>query len=266
MKHRLLPLFALPLMMGTARAQVYAGQVPDGMGTIDLNIDMMLAKAFTVDSASLELDCDDFNDARAVLFRGVPEVDGTSYALLHWVDDDIEVCMDMETGWQQRPHYYAYGEPLDCGSGFAWQLTSELVLGDYGGWVAIGPLTMDSAYIAYRRGTQVGWIGISFNLSGNPNVSLRIDEVLPLCPVTTGIATHEAGTLLLSPNPVEAGPIRIGNTEAPRAVEVIDATGRVIARYTGPVNTIPSPGETGAYLVRAVFADGQRYSARFVRY
>jgi len=118
-------------------AQLSAGEVPDGSIAYEVNIDLFLDLAFTSDTADLELDCDDFMDARAMLFRGAPEIDAPHVASLQFVDDDIEVCMDMSpsTNFQLRPKYYAFGEVLDCSGDFDWQVADQLVLGDIGGFM-----------------------------------------------------------------------------------------------------------------------------------
>ena len=59
-------------------AQLIAGEVPAGRTALDLNIDLQLNTANTVDSADMEIDCDDSPDLRAVLYRSDPLVDGTN--------------------------------------------------------------------------------------------------------------------------------------------------------------------------------------------
>ncbi len=267
MRSTLLPLAAL-LFCTQANAQLNAGEVPNGMSVLDLNIDIALSTSFTVDSAGLEVDCDDQPDIYAVLVQGAPPIDAPNMAMLHFVDDDIEVCMEFAPNpFQQRPKYYAFDELLDCSGDFDWQITDQLVLGDFGGFTAIGPITIDSMYIAYRRGAQVGWMLLSFDVLGNLPVRLQIHTVLTLCPGAMSFGANEMSpALTLFPNPSNGEPIRVESTEALRSIEVIDATGRSIAHYAGTVRTIAAPEIAGAYLVHATHADGRRSITQLVRY
>lgn len=265
MRTTLLPL-AILFLTAPVRAQLTAGEVPEGSIAYDVNIDLILNGQFVSDSADIELDCDDFLDARAILYRGAPEIDVPHVAGLHFVDDNIEVCMDMATEFLQRPKYYAFGEALDCSGDFDWQLADELVLGDLGGFLAIGPWSVDSMYIAYRQGTSVGWILLSFDLGEGGDTRLQIHQVLSVCQGPTSVAEHEGSTgPVLYPNPSNGGPIRVESATELRYLELLDATGRLMAQYNGNVRTMPAPQVAGSYFVRTTYADGQRTVSRFVQ-
>ncbi len=267
MNAHVLPILALTLLHIPASAQLTAGEVPDGMSALDLNIDITLGTPLTMDSAGLELDCDDFPDAWAVLQRGFPAVDAPNTAALHFMDSDLELCANMAPSFQRRPKYYSFGQPLDCAGDFEWQLAGGITLGDLGGFTATGPASIDSLYIAYRRGATVGWIQLSFDVNDGPPVYLRIHRVLAVCPSSTSIPQNEAlEPLLLFPNPGDGGPVRVQNTEALRTIEVLDAAGRCVARYGGNPRSFAGPEVAGTYLVRAFYADGQRTTVRWVRY
>lgn len=260
MKARLLlPCSALLLSCLPANAQLLAGEVPDGMNAMDVNLSIALTVPFTADSSSIEFDCDDFHDAKAVLYRGAPEVDGPNVAVLRFVDDDIEVCANMLTGFLQRPKYHTFGEALDCAGGFDWHAMDQIVLGDFGGFTATGPVTVTNQYIAYRRGPQIGWILLSFNVQGGLNpVSMQVHQLLPLCPGAMSVGEgRSASGITLFPNPSNGGPIRVESADAIRSIDVLDATGRSIAQYNGAIRSVPSPGIAGTYVVRATHADGR---------
>lgn len=267
MRTPVLPLIALLFQCIPASAQLTAGEVPDGMSALDLNIDITLGTPMTMDSAGLELDCDDFPDAWAVLQRGFPAVDAPNTAALHFMDSDLELCANMAPSFQRRPKYYSFGQPLDCAGDFEWQLAGGITLGDLGGFMATGPASIDSLYVAYRRGATMGWIQLSFDVNDGIPVYLRIHRVLAVCPSTTSIPQNDAQEpLLLFPNPGDGGPVRVQNTEALRAIELLDATGRCVARYSGNLRSFAAPEAAGTYLVRALYADGQRSTVRWVRY
>lgn len=257
---------ALFLFSTAAHAQLSAGEVPAGSSAYQVNIDLVLNAEFDADSAELELDCDDFMDAWAMLFRGEPEIDVPHVASLQFVDDNIEVCMDMGSTFQQRPKYYAFGEALDCSGDFDWQIADQLVLGDLGGFMATGPWLVDSMYIAYRQGSNMGWILLSLDLVALGEVRLQIHELLSVCQTPTSVARNEiVAPLLLHPNPNNGEAIRVESTKALRQLELLDATGRLVAQYSGNVRSIDAPEIAGCYFVRTVDADGQRSVARLVR-
>lgn len=265
MRTSILPITVLLFLSAPASAQLHAGEVPDGRSAIEVGIELVLNTSFTEDSAGLEVDCDDQPDITVVLIHGAPPVDAPNIALLRMVDDDLEFCADLAIF--PRPEYYAFDELLECPVGSDWQSGPELVLGDFGTFTAIGPTTVDSLYVAYRRGPDVGWILLSFELAGDLAVSLQIHQVLPICPTTLSIAPYELPpAVALFPNPSNGEPIRVESADALRSIEVLDATGRSIAQYGGSARTIAAPEVSGSYLVRATHADGRRSIARLVRY
>lgn len=237
------------------------------MSALDLNLGIALSLPFTTDSFALEFDCDDSFDAWAVLHRGAPEVDGPNNALIHFVDDDVEVCVSLAPPTMQRPKYHAFGDPLDCAGSFNWQLGEQVVLGDFGGFTAIGPITIDSLYIGYRRSGQTGWMLLSFDVQGGLNpVSLHVHQLLPLCPGTMAVGeATSASSIALFPNPGNGADIRIESAVPLRSIELLDATGRLVAHHDGGVRMIPSPTMAGIYLLRVMHVDGRMSFVRFVR-
>jgi len=266
MRTRALPIAVLLLISAPASAQLHAGEVPNGSSAYDVGIDIVLSTSFTMDSAAFEVDCDDQPDIWAVLIHGAPFIDAPNVAMLHMVDDDLEFCADLAPSFQQRPQYYAFDQPLDCTGDFDWQGGNEIVLGDFGSFTAIGPTTIDSMYVAYRRGTQVGWILLSFELADGLTVRLQVHRVLPICPITTSVIERLAQTVALFPNPSDGQSIRVESSAALRSIEVLDPAGRLVARHDGKVRTIPAPEVAGTYLVRATHADGRRSITRLVRH
>jgi hypothetical protein len=247
-----------------AKAQLLAGEVPDGGSAIELDATITLTQAFTADSIALEFDCDDFQDAWAVLYRGAPEVDGPNSAVIRFLDDDVEVCTSLGPPSERRPKYHAFGEALDCEGDFDWQISNELVLGDFGGFFATGPFSIDSLYVGFRRDAQTGWMLLSFDLQA---VNLTAHRLLPICPVPTSVdETAAADGITLYPNPCHGETIRVESTDALRSIQVLDATGRSISYYDGMVQTIPSPAKAGSYFVRALHADGRISVLRLISY
>lgn len=265
MRTPVLPIAALLVVTAQAKAQLHAGEVPSGMSAVDVNIDIFLPTPNTTNSATFEVDCDDQPDMMVELVHGQPAVDAPNVAMLHLMDADLELCADLATF--QRPKYYAVEQLLDCAGDFDWQSGIVNVLGDFGSFTAIGPTSIDSMYVAYRRGAQVGWILLSFEVIGNVGPSLQVHQVLPICPGTTSIGSHDpAPALGLFPNPGNGGPIRVQSAEVVESIEVLDAAGRSLAWYSGNPRTIAAPEVAGTYLVRAINADGRRSITRLVRY
>lgn len=247
------------------RAQLLAGEVPTGSTALDLDIHIELPAPFTADSAALEIDCDDFFDIMVSLIHGQPAVDAPNVALLRMIDADLELCADGVSG-QSRPQYYAFGQPIDCIGGFDWQPDDITTLGDIGSFTAIGPMSIDSQYVAFRRGTQLGWILLSFDLSGQ-TPWLRVHRALSICAGPTSVPTTTAAPMLvLYPNPCDERAVRVEASEPWRSLELLDATGRSLALYGAATRTIPSPEIAGTYLLRAVDAEGRCAVSRLVRY
>lgn len=266
MRTSLLPFAVLFCLSAPARAQLHAGEVPDGSNALVLDISIALPNSFSTDSAGLEVDRDDQPDIYTVLVHGAPQIDAPNMALLRMVDNDIEFCLDMAPPFQQRPKYYAFDQLLDCSGDFDWQGGDQIVLGDFGGFTAIGPTTIDSMYIAYRRGAQLGWILLSFQLMGSPGPSLRIHQVLPICPGAMSIPSNEPSAMRLFPNPTHGEAVRVESTDAIRSIEVLDATGRIVSSFGGTVRTIPPPEVAGIYFVRVSNGAGHRSTTRLIRH
>lgn len=266
MRSTLLPIALLGLTP-TLQAQLTAGAVPPGAIVYDVDLTLSLSQPFTDDSADIELDCDDFVDVRLLLHRGDPTIDVPHEVRFHFVDDDIELCLDMGTTFQQRPRYHAFGDLMDCEPPFSYQGNSSLVLGDHGGLLWTGPSSLDSMYIAFRRNDEYGWLLLSFQLTGNPEVRVDVHEVLPLCQGPNSIREDlEGAGPLLFPNPTNGDPIRISDAGSIEALEVFDATGRPIARFTAPIRSMAAPGVPGTYFVRAEWSDGRTSTTKLVRF
>ena len=264
MKHPLLltfPLLIFPFV--PVHAQLFAGEVPPGLTSYDPGIDIMLGTPFTADSASIEMDCDDFHDMQVFLVRGEPAIDAPNVASIRMIDDDLEVCAE-GINYFDRPQYYDFGQPLNCTGGFDWQLDDEVMLGDFGGLVAMGPASIDDQYIAFRRGAQLGWMRLSFQLNGLGNVHLQVHEVLVLCG-STSVDDAALPTPVLHPNPTNGEAVRIEGIEGVQRIEVLDAAGRTVARHGTGVRTIAAPQDPGTYFVRMERAGGGWSVVKLVR-
>lgn len=258
MKHRI----ALLLCIGigfSVRAQLTAGEVPDGQIAYDPGIDLELSMPNSVDSATVDIDCDDSFDMEVRLVRGQPELDAPNMAILRMIDDDLELC---DGG--QAPRYYIAGEQLGCTGAYSWQSDPEFVLGSWGGFFAIEPYSVDSSYLAFQRDGHVGWIQLSFDVESMETVYLRVHRVLSICGATGQEEPYTALPVLF-PNPTIDGEAFIDpGPGGVRSVEVLDAVGRIVARY-GTVRTIPAPRLPGSYLVRVTGADGRTTVLRWIR-
>jgi len=266
MRIALLPFIVLFLPCTPANAQITAGEVPPGQFAYNTSVDLGLTTIFTADSSGLELDCDDAIDGWALLLRGYPAVDAPNSAELDFYMDEVEVCMDMASGSQQRPKYHAFGELMDCTGDHAWQDGDQVFLGDIGGFTAIGPVMVDSLYIAYRQNGIPGWLLLSFDLNDDEEIELQVHSILSVCGGSTSIPQLEAPMpVTLFPNPSNGEAINVKSADALRSIDVLDATGRTIAQYNGMARTIAAPEVAGAYLVRFFHSDERRSYTRLVR-
>lgn len=253
----LLPTWLVPTILC---AQVTAGEAPPGGTILDFGIDLQLNLPNTVDSADIEIDCDDFLDLRAILVRNEPAADGPNFALLRMVDDDLEFCMDPD-----RPRYYTAGEPVECTGENSWVTAGEQVLGDYGGFFMIGPATVDSLYVGYRRGSNIGWILLSFDLTMETGCRLQVHRALSIC-LSMGIQDPDSPSApALSPNPTHGQDVQVLAPAGWLHLELTDVTGRVLGRYGAGTRSITAPATPGIHLVRLHYADGSSICSRLVR-
>ena len=260
--------FALLFTAPSLRAQFNAGDVPPGTSVDATGIELELNTAFTTDTASFDVDCDGIMDFQAILVQGAPPVDAPNFCALRLLHAGLELCSDLDP-YFWRPKYHDFGEPLDCTNGFDWRSDTLTVLGDLGGWTGMGPATVDSQYVAYRNNGAVGWLLLSFDVGYGivpQSIHLTIHQVLVDCIIqgVHGPAAPAAPTLY--PNPTNGQAIRVDSAEPLLSIELLDLTGKVLARYSGIVRTIAAPEAAGTYLVRTAFADGRRSVGRLVRY
>ena len=255
------------LISTTTNAQITAGEVPPGQSAYNTPVDLGLTTIFTADSGDIELDCDDALDGWARLFRGYPAVDGPNSAELDFYVNEVEVCMDMASGSQQRPKYYAFGELMDCTGDHSWQDGDRVFLGDFGGFTAMGPVTVDSLYIAYRQDGIPGWLLLSFDLTDDEEIDLQVHSLLSVCGGSTFVPQLEARPpVTLFPNPSDGQPVRVQSGTAIQRIEVLDLSGRVMAMQTGVRNVIEPPEVPGTYLLRVFDIDGRTSTVPLVRY
>lgn len=266
MKTITLPFTAL-LVGAQVNAQITAGQEPAGQSAYDVLGAVALTTSFTSDSIGLELDCDDALDGWAILRRGYPGIDAPHYAELRFYDADMEVCMDTASGFQQRPRYYTFGQPLDCSGSFNWQDSVQHFIGDLGGWVPVGPEVVDSLYIAYRQAGVIGWILLSFDLTDDAEIDMEVHRILSICGGSNSITQHAPPMpVILYPNPSAGQTVHVESTNAIQGVEVLDLSGRIIGGNAGTGSTIAAPHAAGTYLVRVIHADGRVAVLPLVRY
>jgi len=261
---QLLLLTTLVLTQAGVLAQLNAGEVPSGATVIDPGIDITLTAPNTLDSAWLELDCDDAPDAVIYLLKGMPEADGPHFAWIRMIDDDLEICAT-GTVFVDRPAYYTNGQPLACSGNFDWHVSEMTGLGDFGGFFPIGPDALTSQYIALRRGSQTSWIHLSFDLTDPATINLQVHGALSFCGLTTSIRERREPLLRVHPSITHGEALRIESLRRIARLEVMDATGKVLATYAYPARAIEAPAVVGCYFIRAEYSSGERSVARFVR-
>ena len=267
MRTAILPLSFILFFHSPVRAQLLAGEVPNGATVLVLNIDLQLTEPNTQDGAGLEVDCDDQPDISAILIYGQPILDAPNLARLDLIDTEMELCMDLQA--YSRPQYYAYGQALTCTGAYDWQSDSVNYLGNFGGFIPTGPTEIDSMYVAYRGGGgEAGWILLSFDLTGSLSqpIWLKIHQVLSICGITSTPEHVATSKIRLFPNPTNGQALQVETVDPLHSIELLDAAGRLVARYSGTFHTIPAPEMAGAYQVRAIHSDGHRSISRLVRY
>lgn len=250
-----------------AAAQLNAGDVPAGYSAWDPGIDLQLSTAFTSDSAFIDLDCDGHPEILVMLWQGEPAVDAPNLCTVQLLDTALALCADGSL-FDWRPQYHAFGASLECTGNYLWRSDAITWLGSFGGFLPSEPATVDSQYMAYRHGSEIGWILLSFNMAPNGGmgapISVQVHQVLRPCLAQSVGSLSTVEPLTLFPNPSHGADIRIESTDALRSIEVLAPTGQLLARYTGNVRSIPAPEAAGIYFLRAQHNDGQWSVSRFV--
>jgi hypothetical protein len=240
MKHRYLCLLiSFVLASPLLRAQITADSVPSGMFAVNPNLTLSVGPCMTLDSASLDINCDGNPDFAFLLFKGATAIDGANWAALRVLNDSFEICKDtvaMFTYWN-HPQYFNAGDPLVPNSNSVWANDDLYQFGDFGCMLCPGPSSQSNMYIAYRKTGQEGWMKITFNLvdggSCSAPITLTVNKVLSPC-LADGVEEHTEAGFALYPNP-------FGTTATLNAARVIsegtltiyNATGQCVRRESG---------------------------------
>ncbi|MFZ1658103.1 MAG: hypothetical protein WAT61_04765 [Flavobacteriales bacterium] len=259
-------LSALLLSALPAAAQLNAGDIPAGFSVLEPGIDLELYGAFTQDSAFIDLDCDGQPELMVMLWRGEPAIDASNFGAIHLLDTGMALCADGAM-YNWRPQYYDFGNSLNCTGNFSWRSDSITWLGNFGDLLPVGPTSLNSKYVAYNYNGQIGWILLSFDVFPELDapITLQVHEVLRPCLAQSVGSLGKDARLTLFPNPGDGADIRIHSTDVLRSIDLLAPTGKLLARHTGDLRSIPAPEAAGIYFLRAQHNDGQWSVSRLVR-
>ena len=220
---------------GKLRSQITADSVPPGMFAVNPFINLSVSPCTTYDSTLYDINCDGNIDFSFILYKGATVIDGANFVWLRVVNDSFEICKDtggMYSGYP-RPHYYNTGDPLVAAANSMWGNDAYYQFGDYGCMSCTGPNTQSSAFIAFRKAGQEGWMKVSFNLidggSCSAIISFNVASVLSPCLGNAIDEQNSESTFSIAPNPFTA--MTVLTTDQPLSsgvLKIYNATGQVV--------------------------------------
>lgn len=252
-----------------ANGQTIAGVIPTGMTTINPHVSLSAATCFSSDSAAFSIDCKSSADIAVKIYKSATAVDGENTATLYVLNDTVSICYD--TGSFGGPHYYNYGDTLNCIGSRKLVTDSIYQLGDAGCMLCFGPASETNMYLEYIKGTQIGWIEISFNLNDGGScslpITLSITSVVSNC--VSGIEELSANTEIhIYPNPND-GKFTIENKRNEELrMDIYNILGEKV--YSQQLNSATTQIDLGSqakglYLYRIVTLQGNLVSqSRFI--
>ncbi|MBK8583455.1 MAG: hypothetical protein IPL86_17070 [Flavobacteriales bacterium] len=238
---------------------------PAGYSVLEPGIDLELYGAFTQDSAFIDLDCDGQPELMVLLWRGEPAIDASNFGAIHLLDTGMALCADGAM-YNWRPQYYDFGNSLNCTGKFFMAQRQHHVARQFRrpaprwahepqqpirGLQLQRPDRLDPALVRCVPGARCA--------------ALQVHEVLRPCLAQSVGSLGKDARLTLFPNPGDGADIRIHSTDVLRSIDLLAPTGKLLARHTGDLRSIPAPEAAGIYFLRAQHNDGQWSVSRFVR-
>jgi hypothetical protein len=216
--------------MQTVFAQIIAGVIPNGVSTVNPKVNLSASACFTSDSVAFSIDCSGTPDMALKIYKDATSIDGRNYATLYIIKDTISICYD--TGSFNGPHYYNYGDTLNCVGSRKLLTDSTYQLGDNGCMLCFGPASENNVYLEYIKGTQIGWLEISFNLSDGGSctqpITLTSSSAVSFCITGFEEITNEK-KFYVSPNPTTNGKFTINSSSnTVSSIEIFNLIGESI--------------------------------------
>jgi hypothetical protein len=269
MSNALLLLSAVLLFMSpTMQAQINAGDVPAGMSVYDPGIDWSFTTVSEDSTRGIDVDCDGDPDLSFRLYKGMPAIDIPNVVYMEILNPAFEVCIDtLMQSYFERPEYYDLNDLMDCSTGISWS-DSTLYMGDLGGWTARGPETITEQYVAFRKGTQYGWVKVTFDLyeiAPSVSIDLEINEIIQFCDPSGVNDFDQTLEVSLAPNPTIDGTIQVRSDVEIVRVEVVNITGQIVVSESGTIHAIRLPSAPGIYFVKLETATGLSAVRKVVR-
>lgn len=251
----------------TANAQTNAGAVPGGMSITNPNVNLSVSTSMNATGMAFDVDCDGNPDLMATLWKGTTAIDIPNEARLERLNPNIEICGD--TGVLSIAKQYVNGDPLLCMGSEDWRPDTMHLVANYGCFLCPGPWDATDTYIAYRIGTQIGWIKMSYNIndlgSGTQAITFDINEVLSPCTPNSLSDPNPAPALTVYPNPSDNGTLRIESSESIAQVEVLNLMGQRLQLTPLSHNELTLPQESGLYVLRISGKKGSVWTRKVLR-
>lgn len=248
-------------------AQTTAGSVPNGMSITNSNVNLSVSTSQAGANMPFGIDCDGMDDISIKLYKGNPSFDLPNSTSMYLLNPLFEICSD--TGAYSIPSYYNLGDTLLCVGNREWKSDSINYLGNYGCFGCTGPATISNMYLAYRIGSQVGWIKISYDIDdmgvSSAPITMSIPEVLSPCTVNSLQQIQSDKAFYLTPNPTLNGNIEIHCLEKINSIEVVSMMGQFVKVIEVNSAKIKLPDQKGIYIIRVWGEKGGYWHRRILR-
>lgn len=266
MKLTLIITFLLTLStISKVLGQITAGEIPATSTVIDPNVSLTAVSWFEADSLSFDLDCDSQPDVTAHIYKGTLDVQ--SIISFKSLNPTLEFCYDSATTLQ--PHYYNFGDSLNCSAGFGWYSGIEIILGNYSMISEATPISQSNRYIAYRLSGQIGWMKVSYDLTNyyltSSPITFDVDEVLTPCTPSTISGDFDVHQITISPNPSIDGLCKFTYDKPIVRLELYSITGAFVLREDSPASEFMLPTTPGIYLVHLIDESGRVFQQKVIR-
>ena len=237
----LLPFLCI-LCPHVSTAQTVAGTLPSGANLQSPGLNMVVDTVEESRTETLDLNCDGQPDLAFTISFGYIALDAPSSAHLTVLNNDIEICgHEPMVSYHPQAIQHQSGDLLDCSGNNNWFTDTTITLGWWGGFVPLQPFTATNRYLAFREGSNVGWVRISYNVDQSLGaVFLEVDELALFCMTNSVDNASFLPATLVYPNPVQAGfTVDFGEVTSGITVRLISTMGReVLSETYGQTNQV----------------------------
>lgn len=250
-------------------SQIIAGTLPSGAFAFAPGITLTIAPSSGSDTVELDLDCDGISDMSLELAMGDSTQPTLNRIMIVERDSNVAVCgaeIPISPPLVYTARLYDPGDPLICNFPNVMALDGEILIGAWGSGPSGGifPSEEMDEYLYWSKGTQEGWIKLSFDIdSYSDTIWVEVEEILRYCVTTSTVApSHEAPSIF--PNPSWDGILKIHSSERVIAFAVYSMKGVKLQEGRELPDQLVIPSEAGIYLIHLWTDDGRSLTEKAV--